>query len=210
MPTAPSTNAWVVAGLGNPGPEYARTRHNVGFQVVELLAQRRGVSFSRKGDVLWARVRLAIGDLYLLLPQTFMNGSGKAVSAFLRFRRIPKTRLVVVTDDLDLPPGKVRVRPGGSSGGHHGMDSILLHLKTDRFARVRIGIGKPAAPDLGADHVLSRVPKEERLLLDKAVQRAADAVEALLQKGVEKAMQLFNADPQQDERGRGSPPGRVK
>jgi len=194
MATLLPSPAWVVAGLGNPGPEYEKTRHNVGRQVVELLAQRRGVSFSRKGEGLWARCRLSLGDLYLLLPLTFMNESGKAVSAFLKFRKIPPTRLIVVTDDMDLPPGKVRVRPDGSSGGHHGMDSVIEKVRTSDFARVRIGIGKPAAPFLGADHVLSKVPKEERLLLDRAVQRAADAVESLLKKGVEAAMQEFNKD----------------
>jgi peptidyl-tRNA hydrolase, PTH1 family len=99
-----------------------------------------------------------------------------------------------VTDDMDLPPGRVRVRPGGSSAGHHGMDSIIGRIKTSDFARVRIGIGKPAAPFLGAEHVLSKVPKEERALLDKAVQRAADCVEVLLKKGIETAMQEFNKD----------------
>jgi PTH1 family peptidyl-tRNA hydrolase len=188
----------VVVGLGNPGPEYDQTRHNVGRQAVELLAQRRGVSFSRKGDALWARARLLLGDVYLLLPLTFMNDSGKAVAAFLRFRKIPPAGLVVVTDDMDLSPGRVRVRPGGSSGGHHGMDSIIERVKTSDFARVRIGIGKPAAPFLGADHVLSKVPKEERSLLDRAVQRAADAVETLLKKGVEAAMQEFNKDVEED------------
>jgi len=186
--------AWVVAGLGNPGPEYAKTRHNVGYQVVELLAQRRGVSFSKKGESLWARCRLLEGDLYLLLPLTFMNESGKSVGPFLKFRNIPPSNLIVVTDDMDLPPGKVRVRPSGSSGGHHGMDSIIARLKTSDFIRARIGIGKPAAPFLGAEHVLSKVPPEERRILDKAVQRAADCVESVFQKGIEATMMVFNTD----------------
>lgn len=194
MPEPAPNPEWVVVGLGNPGPEYVQTRHNVGFQAVELLAQRRGVSFSVKGEARWARARLSIGDLHLLQPLTFMNESGRAVAAFLKFRKIPPQNLVVVTDDMDLPPGRVRVRPRGSSGGHHGMDSIIEKCRTQDFARVRIGIGKPAAPFLGADHVLSRVPKEERLLLDKAVQRAADAVEVLLTKGVEAAMRDFNRE----------------
>ncbi len=194
MATVTSKPVWVVVGLGNPGPEYEKTRHNVGAQTVELLAQRRGVSFSRKGDALWARIRLTGGELYLVLPQTFMNDSGRAVAAFLKFRNIPSTRLLVVTDDMDLPPGRLRVRASGSAGGHHGMESVIERIKTSDFARVRIGIGKPAAPGLGAHHVLSKVPPEERRLLDETVQRAADCVETAITEGFEAAMQGFNKD----------------
>ncbi len=185
----------LVVGLGNPGEEYARSRHNVGAEVVETLARRHGVTLAREkeralagvGTIAGARVALAV-------PLTYMNLSGEAVSRLVRRFGIDEPeRVVIVHDELDLPVGRLKVKQGGGLAGHNGLKSIRQHLGTDAFARVRIGVGKPPSREAGADHVLKRPPKAVRTELDVVVEEAADAVEAIVADGIAAAMTRFNA-----------------
>ena len=185
----------VVVGLGNPGKEYARTRHNVGEEVVAELARRRDDTLKAGRDnALVAESRF--GDdasVVLAFPLTYMNDSGQAVRALVRRYGIDDpTRIVVVHDELDLPPATVRVKAGGGLAGHNGLRSIVAHLGTQDFLRVRIGVGKPPSKERGADHVLSRLPARQRELYDVAVQEAADAVELIVPEGVDAAMRRYN------------------
>ncbi len=184
----------LVVGLGNPGAEYAHTRHNVGFDVVELLAERHGGRL-RKGKerALVDEVRIGGRRVALAEPQTYMNLSGESVAPLVRRFGIDDLHhLVVVHDELDLPAGRLRVKVGGGLAGHNGLRSIRAHLHDDDFVRVRIGVGKPPSREHGADHVLRRVGKADRQLLTEVVAVAADAVEAILADGAEAAMNAFN------------------
>ncbi len=185
---------WLVVGLGNPGQKYARSRHNVGEEAVALLAERKGTALKGGRDnALVAETRFADDRVVLAFPITFMNESGQAVSALVRRYRIESPeQIIVVQDELDLPPGELKVKAGGGLAGHNGLRSIKQHLKTEDFLRVRIGVGKPSSKEVGKGHVLSKVPKAERELLDIRVVDAADAVELIIAEGVDAAMQRFN------------------
>ena len=185
----------LVVGLGNPGKEYARTCHNVGAEAVGLLVERAGEKFKAGRDkALVADARVAGRRVVLAFPTTYMNDSGFAIGALMRRHKLDDpAQLIVVHDELDLPPGIVRVKVGGGLAGNNGLRSITQHLKTQDYVRVRIGIGKPPSKERGADHVLSRLPKAERELLDIAIVTAADAVETLLAEGPNSAMTKFNA-----------------
>jgi PTH1 family peptidyl-tRNA hydrolase len=201
----PSAGRWVVAGLGNPGPSYASTRHNVGARAVEVLAARWGLSFRSQDGLLWCAAENEMGaTAYLVLPQTYMNCSGEVLVPFSKYRNVPPERVLVVVDDMDLPPGRLRVRLSGSSGGHHGLDSIIAHLGTADFPRFRIGIGKPPVSGLGRDWVLSGFLPEEREAVEESVQKAADGIVAFIEKGPAAAMQAYNGGlangPRNDER----------
>jgi PTH1 family peptidyl-tRNA hydrolase len=184
----------LIVGLGNPGREYARTRHNVGEEVVGLLAERLGEKMKVGRDkAAVAEARLGAKRVVLAFPTTYMNLSGEAVGALWRRHKLTEPgQLIVVHDELDLPPGVVRVKVGGGLAGNNGLRSITQHLHTQEYVRVRIGIGKPPSKERGADHVLSRVSKTERELLDVAVQQAADAVEVIVTDGPDAAMAKFN------------------
>ena len=184
----------LVVGLGNPGKEYARTRHNVGAETVALLVDRAAQKFKAGRDkALVADVLISGRRVVLAFPTTYMNDSGMAVGALMRRHKVDDpARLIVVHDELDLPPGVVRVKVGGGLAGNNGLRSITQHLKTQDYVRVRIGIGKPPSKERGADHVLSRLPKAERELLDIAIVTAADVVEVVLADGPEAAMTKFN------------------
>lgn len=185
---------FLVVGLGNPGADYERSRHNVGADAVALLAERHGGALKRSRErALVAEVR--IGDLRVALafPQTYVNLSGESVALLVRRHGITDpARVVVVHDELDLPLGRVKIKEGGGLAGHNGLRSIKAHLHTEDFLRVRIGVDKPPSKEQGASHVLRRVSKRERVELDIAVQEAADAVEAILADGVAAAMNRFN------------------
>jgi PTH1 family peptidyl-tRNA hydrolase len=185
----------LVVGLGNPGKEYAGSRHNVGFEVVDLLARRHGGRLKAgKERALVAEVRVDGQRVALAQPTTYMNLSGESVAPLVRrFGIDDPTRLVVVQDELDLPLGRVRVKVGGGLAGHNGLRSIKAHLHTDAFVRVRIGVGKPPAREHGADHVLKKVAKADRELLAVAVEVAADAVELIVAQGADAAMNQVNA-----------------
>jgi len=184
----------LIVGLGNPGAEYAKTRHNAGFLLVELLATRwRGDWNSEKKF----QSRIARADrngrrLVLCEPQTFMNLSGAAVGALVKFYQLPLTRLIVAVDDADLPLGEIRLRPSGSSGGHHGLESIEQHLGSREYARLRIGIGRKDSRREIVGHVLGKLSPTEMTLMEKVLARAAEQVECWLAHGLQKAMSQFN------------------
>lgn len=185
----------LVVGLGNPGKEYERTRHNVGAEVVDLLAARHGARLkAEKG--LHARVdvvNVAGRRMALAIPQTYMNDSGGAVAALARRFRVPPEQIVIVQDELDLPPAVLKLKNGGGLAGHNGLRSIKSALKSDAFLRVRIGVGKPVSKERGADHVLNGFSKRERTEIDVTLQEAADAVEEILAQGIDAAMTRYNA-----------------
>ena len=187
-----STLDLLVAGLGNPGREYADTRHNVGFLVADELARRHGGSFRSKHSGELAEIRLDGLRLALLKPQTFMNESGRSVGAAARFYKVEPDALLAVHDEVDLEPGRLQVRLGGGLAGHNGLRSIAQHLGTPDFLRLRIGVGRPERGDPRpvADFVLSRFPAE--FDVEELVGRAADSVETLSREGLEEAQQKFN------------------
>jgi peptidyl-tRNA hydrolase, PTH1 family len=197
----------LVVGLGNPGDEYAGTRHNVGADAVALLAARHGDRLRRgKERSLVAEVRMADRRVALAFPQTFYNESGSAVLLLTRRHGIAQPeQVVVVHDELDLPTGTVRVKAGGGLAGNKGLASVKAHLHSDGFCRVRIGVGKPPGRQQGADHVLRRPGRTERTELDVAVEEAADAVELIAAHGVDVAMNRVNGvPPRSTETGEGT------
>jgi PTH1 family peptidyl-tRNA hydrolase len=185
----------LIAGLGNPGPEYELTRHNVGFWLVDELARRHGGVFRREpkfhGEL--CRVTITGHDVRLLKPLTFMNRSGQSVAATARFFKFPAASILVVHDDLDLPVGSVRLKREGGHGGHNGLRDIIGVLGTRDFPRVRLGVGHPGHKERVTGHVLGRPPREEEESLRAAVARAADAVPDLLDGQFEKAMQRLHS-----------------
>ena len=185
---------WLTVGLAIPGKEYARTRHNMGEEVVALLSQRLGEKLKAGRDrALVAEARMDGQKVVLAFPITYMNLSGESVRALVRRHKVEDpARIIIVHDELDLPPGTVRVKAGGGLAGNNGLRSITQHLHTQDYLRVRIGIGKPPSKERGADHVLSRMSLSERQLLDESIVRAADAVEAIVTEGVDAAMQRYN------------------
>ncbi|MGA1658317.1 MAG: aminoacyl-tRNA hydrolase [Ilumatobacteraceae bacterium] len=186
----------LIVGVGNPGREYERSRHNVGFEVINELARRASVTLKAGRDkALVAEVHGEFLHYLLAKPMTYVNNSGQAVGPLARRYGVTEVeRVVIVHDELDLPPGVVRVKVGGGLAGHNGLRSITQHLKSQDFVRVRIGVGKPPSKERGGDHVLGRIPGPERELLDASVQRAADAVEIILKHGVDTAMQQIHAE----------------
>jgi len=183
----------LIVGLGNPGSEYAANRHNVGFRCVESLASAHALNFDKKQK----RARIAIGTILdrkviLAKPQTFMNESGHAVASLARFYRVRPERLLVIYDDLDLPLGTVRLRPEGGTGGHKGMRSIIEHLGTQSFSRLRVGIDRPPGRMDPAAYVLQNFSAEEVALLGEVLERAGAAIETWLVEGVEEAMNRYN------------------
>lgn len=198
-PQAPRTGTpadLLVVGLGNPGDEYAGTKHNVGAEVVTRLAERHGANL-RKGKerALVDEVRIDRRRVALAIPLTWMNDSGDAVRLLARRHGVQPEQVVVVHDELDLPVAALRVKSGGGLAGHNGLRSIASHLHSDAFQRVRIGVDKPASKERGADHVLSRFSKRERAEIDVTVELAADAVEMIAIDGIAAAMNRFNAGP---------------
>lgn len=183
----------LVVGLGNPGAEYARTRHNVGADVVEILARRHGARLRTGKERATAdEVRVGGKRLALAVPTTYMNDSGLAVGALARRYGVDAPAIVVVHDELDLPVAELRLKADGGLAGHNGLRSIKAHLHRDDFLRVRIGVGKPRSKEQGADHVLTRFSAAERRSIDVTLERAADAVEAILADGIDAAMQRFH------------------
>jgi len=189
----------LIVGLGNPGPEYAKNRHNVGFQVVDLLAERHGLEF----DKFQKRARLALGRItlaggwagrvLLAKPMTYMNASGESVGALARFYKVLPSDILIVSDDLDLPVGRIRLRPRGGSGGQKGIKSIIQHLGTEDFPRLRIGIGRPPGRMDPAAYVLQAFSSAQEAEMAFVRPKAVNAIEVWLAQGVEAAMNQFNA-----------------
>jgi len=182
-----------VAGLGNPGEEYRRTRHNVGFHVVDVLAARTECDIRRpEFEALTARAMLGRSMVLMMKPQTYMNVSGRSVAAALQDLGLVPADLIAIYDDLDLPLGRLRIRPEGGTGGHRGVASLVEHLGTDCFTRVRVGIGRPPEGTEVVAHVLAPFADDEAAAAGAAVLRAADAVERIVTDGVQRAMETFN------------------
>lgn len=187
---------YLVVGLGNPGPEYAGNRHNIGFRCVRLLAEEHGLTFSRRQK----RARVCRGTIKgrrvtLAMPQTYMNKSGRAVAPLVAFYKVDLERLLVVHDDLDLPPTALRLRPNGGSGGHRGMRSIIQQLGSRDFPRLRIGIGRPPGRMDPADYVLQDFSSEEDAQFQESLERAVAAIGTWLEEGIEAAMAQYNRTP---------------
>jgi PTH1 family peptidyl-tRNA hydrolase len=190
--SAGAADRQLVVGLGNPGPRYAGTRHNAGFLVVELLAERMGRRFRSRGRCDVLEGRLVDAPVVLAKPKSYMNESGGPIVAVSRFYKVPVDRLTIVHDDLDLPFGALRLKRGGGGGGHNGLRSATAALGTREYARVRFGIGRPPGRQDPADYVLRDFSATERKELGYLVDRAADAVEVLLSQGLEAAQNAFN------------------
>jgi PTH1 family peptidyl-tRNA hydrolase len=193
------SESWLVVGLGNPGPEYAKNRHNLGYMVVDLIARRIGAGFGRhrKAVAQVAEGRLGVGAdsprLVLAKPLTYMNLSGGPAAALGQFYKIPVERTIAVHDELDIPYGVIRLKTGGGEGGHNGVRSMARSVGSKDFFRVRVGIGRPPGRQDPADFVLHDFTATERKELDLLVDRAADAVEAIIVQGLEPAQNVFHA-----------------
>lgn len=183
----------LVVGLGNPGPEYNRTRHNVGFEVVDSLAAEWGLSWqhSKSWHALWVKSEKSI----LVKPASYMNRSGEPLAAVANFYKIAPAEILVVLDDMALELGRLRLRTEGGTAGHNGLESIILQFGTEEIPRLRIGIGAAPTED-AVDYVLGRFFEEERPIVEKTITRAADAVKWAIDKGVLSAMNLFNKNPE--------------
>ena len=185
---------WIAAFLGNPGPQYEGTRHNAGFMAGAALAKDLGVSVTRlRHRALTATADIGGHKTLLMLPQTYMNLSGEAVGEAARFYKVPPGRVIVVSDEMALPPGVIRVRTGGSAGGHNGLKSIIAALGTEQFPRIRLGVGEPPHPDYDtADWVLGTPRGKDAELMADAVERAAQAAVCYVTEGPERAMSKYN------------------
>ena len=186
--------SWLIVGLGNMGDRYEHTRHNVGFEVIDQIADKLDVPVQRlKYKALTNTVTLAGEKVLLMKPVTFMNLSGEAVEQAAAFFKVPPEHIIVLSDEVALEPGRLRIREGGSAGGHNGLKNIIEHLHSDRFPRIRIGVGQKPHPDYDmADWVLGKPQGEDRKHIDEAVKRAAQAVECYIKEGPQKAMGKFN------------------
>lgn len=181
----------LIVGLGNPGKKYEHTRHNMGFDVIDLFSELAQIDIDKdafKGLV--GRGKVFDEDVYLLKPQTFMNLSGESVREIVSYFKIPKEDIIVIYDDLDLEPGKIRLRLSGSSGGHRGIQNIIEQLGTENIKRIRIGIGKPTYDTI--DYVLGKPLKEEQVLIDEAIKKAVDALKEILKNNFDSAMNKYN------------------
>lgn len=189
-----SDRLFAIVGLGNPGKAYEGTRHNVGFDVIDLLSYRNNIKVNKiKFKSVYGEGNIGDNKVILLKPQTYMNNSGMAVLDLYNFYKLPVENIIVVVDDIDIPFATIRIRAKGSAGTHNGMKSIIYHLQSDKFPRVKVGIGqKKEGQDL-ADFVLSRFNKDEREKIDLAIEEAALAVEAIIKDGIQSAMNQFNS-----------------
>ena len=186
---------YLVAGLGNPGKQYERTRHNMGFDTIDELVDRHRIPGSGvQHKAMYGKGMIAGEKVILAKPLTYMNLSGESIREFINYYKMdPETELIVIYDDIDLEPGQIRIRKKGSAGGHNGMKSIISQIGTQNFYRIKVGVGaKPAGWDL-ADYVLGRFSTKEREEVDRAIEEAADAVEVILTEGIDAAMNKYNA-----------------
>ena len=185
---------YLIVGLGNPGPRYAATRHNIGFMVVDEAAKRHNLRFSGKqGNAEIAKGEIAGQKVILAKPQTFMNNSGMAVRALASYYKVPNERLLIIYDEIALPLGTIRIREKGSSAGHNGVKSVVAHMSTENIPRIRVGVDRPSDPRHNQiDWVLGRFTKEEQPLAEETIRRATEAIESILTIGIERAMNTHN------------------
>lgn len=186
--------SWLLVGLGNPGSKYESTRHNMGFLAVDGLARRKGFRFNKLRFRAWTAEWMVNGEKVLVMkPQTYMNLSGESVGAAARFYKIPAEHILVVSDDIDLPVGKLRLRSAGSAGGHNGLKNIIQHLGSERFPRIKVGVGSPKQAGYEVvDWVIGMPMGEEQKVLLEALDRAAQAIPAVITQGMDRAMNRFN------------------
>ena len=192
-------NLYVIVGLGNPGRRYVNTRHNVGFEAIDALSGKYGIKVSKaKFKALTGEGSVNGEKVLLVKPQTYMNLSGECVREIVEWYKLPMNNLILIYDDADLPSGKVRIRPKGSSGTHNGMKSVIYHLLSDEFPRIRIGIGSaPEGWDL-ADYVLSRLSPDDGRIIRESIVKSAEAAAAIITSGIDRAMNLFNGNRADD------------
>ena len=185
---------WLVVGLGNPGAKYESTRHNMGFLAVDMLAEKEKFQFSKLRFKAWtATVELSGEKVLVMKPQTYMNLSGESVGEAARFFKVPPEHVLVISDDISLPTGKLRIRPSGSAGGHNGLKSIIQHLGSDQFPRIKVGVGSPQHADHDiVDWVIGKPMGEDQKILLQTLEKAAEAVSAVIAQGPQKAMNRFN------------------
>lgn len=188
------SNMWLIAGLGNPGLQYEKTRHNAGFMAADRLAEKHGAQFNKhKSEAVYADFKIGDNRILLVKPQTYMNNSGRAVSALLNFYKIPTDRLIVMFDDITLDIGKLRLRRKGSHGGHNGIKDIIELTGTDDIMRIKIGVGERENRDYDLkDWVLGKIPTEQMTDFNKALDRAALAAEEIITRGIDSAMNKYN------------------
>lgn len=186
------TPVYLVAGLGNPGREYEMTRHNIGFHVIDYIADETGAKVKKlKFKGLYGETNIGGEKVYLIKPQTYMNLSGECIGEFAKFYKIPPENVIVINDDVSLPTGKIRVRKKGSAGGHNGLKSIIAHLHTDEFPRIKMGVGSNDGGDL-ADYVLGRFTKAEIPIMEEAIIKAYSALTEMIKNGADSAMNKYN------------------
>lgn len=183
----------MIVGLGNPGMQYVGTRHNIGFETIDRIAEKHAISLdNHKNKGVSGQGMIGTNKVLLVKPMTYMNNSGECVGAIAHFYKIPPEQVIVIYDDINLAPGQLRIREKGSAGGHNGMKSIIAHLGSEAFPRVRIGVGEKRAGQDLANHVLSRFSKEEQELAAQGMDDAAEAVEMIICDGIQKAMNRYN------------------
>lgn len=184
---------YLIVGLGNPESDYANTRHNIGFNVINQLAKEYNIDVVRKKFNSEYEKNIIEGQKVILVkPQTFMNLSGEALIEFVNFYKIELDKIIIIYDDIDIEPGKIRIRKNGSAGSHNGMKSIVHHLKNQNFTRIRVGIGKPEGNANMIEHVIGGIPEEEKKILNEGVEKAKNAVVEILKKGIDASMNKFN------------------
>lgn len=191
----------LIVGLGNPGNEYAKTRHNVGFMLVDALADHLNITLWKdKFNAKIAEGRIGTEKILLVKPQTYMNNSGEAVGPLMRWYKLEPKDIIVAHDDMDIPAGTVRIRKKGSSGGHNGIKSLIAHLGSENFARIRLGIGRPLPGWSVVKHVLAPFPAEDRIEVDKAIDYLIPAVKCIITDGLDIAMNKYNPKKQKKQK----------
>ena len=184
---------YLVVGLGNPEGEYSNSRHNMGFDTINKIAEKLDVKISReKYKGLYGETTINNEKVILLKPQTYMNLSGDSIIQFKNFYKIPDENIIIIYDDMDIEKGNIKIRKQGGPGSHNGMKSVIDVLNTDVFPRIRIGIGKPMFKEMTIAYVLEKISKEEREILDKPIDKAADATIDIIEKGIDKTMNMYN------------------
>ena len=184
---------YIIIGLGNPEPEYSNTRHNMGFDVINILAKKNNINLNKgKFDAICGTGIIQNEKVMLVKPQTYMNNSGEAIRKIIDFYKEPLENIIVIYDDMDTQIGNIRIRSKGGPGSHNGMKSVIDVLNTDVFPRIRIGIGRPMFKEMTIAYVLEKISKEEREILDKAIDKAADATIDIIEKGIDKTMNMYN------------------
>ena len=184
---------YVIVGLGNPEPEYSNTRHNMGFDTINKIAKKYNIEFSKKNFKGIYGTGIIEGEKVILLkPQTYMNLSGESIKEIIAFYKLNTDNLIIIYDDIDIEPGIIKLRKTGGPGTHNGMKSVIKEIGTEKFSRVRVGIGKPEHKGDLINYVIGKIPEEDRVILDKSTDLARDAVIEIIKNGMDKAMNLFN------------------